>query len=87
MGRTMSCEKFTFESKYGEEITLIVFDYGLVQFSCDAFSASGHQVKIYDYSDHKSVELWTENNHLVSSVNVENYVGRRVEVEKARMQN
>jgi hypothetical protein len=82
----MSCESFRFESKYGDEIKLVVFDTGRVRFSTNnAFSATGHRIGVTDYDDHKTVGLWTKNDHLVTTVTVENHVGRRVEVEEARM--
>jgi len=82
----MSGKSFRFESKYGDEIKLVVFDSGRVRFSTNsAFSATGHRIETTDYDDHKTVCLWTENDHLVTSVTVKNHVGRRVEVEEARM--
>lgn len=82
----MKCEKFHFESKYGGDVTLIAFDNERLRLRSGPLAADGHRIDVTEYETHDTVSLWTENDHLVTSINVEKYVGRRIEVEASRMQ-
>lgn len=82
----MSLKRWSFETKYGDEMELIVFDSGAVRLKHGRLMANGDNIEVEEYSDHKNVILWVGDEHIVSSVNVEKYVGRRLEVECARMQ-
>jgi hypothetical protein len=82
----MSLKRWSFETKYGDEMELIVFDSGTVRLKHGGLMASGDDIEVKEYSDHKKVILWAGDDHISSSVNVEKYVGRRLEIECGRMQ-